>query len=396
VRQINDFTAEKVEIELVLTPGAAPEAAIQALYAFTNCEVALSSRPVVLFENRPREMTVSEILQANVAQLLELLRRELEIRRGELEDELHNKTLERIFVEERIYKRIEECRTHELVQKAVLDGFAPFRKQLRRDVTAEDVERLLKIPIRRISLYDIEKNRAEIAAILKEAAEVEENLKGLRGFAVRYLKQLIKNYKERYPRLTMLATFGEIEMRTLTATELTLRIDRENGYIGHDIRTGEPLFQCSSLDKLIICWDDGRYKVIPPPDKFFIDKNMLYCAIFDRDRQMTCVYTQKEYGFTYLKRFTFGGAIQNKEYRLAPEGSKVLLLVEGAPETIYVKYRPAKSQRIHQQTFTPAEAMVKGVSARGIQMTSKAISSVGVTKPRGWEDDAESPKGVLV
>lgn len=396
VRQINDFTAEKVEIELVLSPGAPQDDAIKALFAFTNCEIAVTSRPVVLFANRPREMPVSEILKANTAQLLELLKRELEIRQGELQEEFHHKTLEQIFVEERIYKRIEECRTYELVQQAVLEGFKPFRKRLRREITADDVEKLLQIRIRRISLYDINKNREDIANILKELAEVEENLKSLRGYAIKYLKRLIKENQDKYPRLTTRATFGEIEVRELTATELTMKIDREGGYIGHDIRNAETLFQCSSLDKLIVCWDDGRYKMMPPPDKFFVDKNMIYCALFDRDRQMTCVYTQKDHGFSYLKRFTFGGAIQNKEYRLAPENSEVQLLQVGTPETIYVKYRPAKSQRIHQQAFTPAEVAVKGVAARGIQMTSKGISKIETQKPKWWEDDADSPRGVLL
>ena len=139
-----------------------------------------------------------------------------------------------------------------------------------------------------------------------------------------------------------------------------------------------------------------RFQRLKPPDKLFVDQNHIYIARFDRDRQMTCVYTQKDHGFTYLKRFTFGGAIQNKEYRLAPENSEVRLLVEGTPETLYVKYRPAKSQRIHHQLFTPSEAIVKGVAARGIQMTSKGISRLDTQKPKGWEDDAESPRGVLL
>jgi topoisomerase-4 subunit A len=396
VRQINDFTAEKVEVELVLTAGASQDAATKALFAFTNCEVSVSSRPVVLFQNRPREMVVSEILKANAAQLLDLLKRELEIRLAELNEAFHLKTLEQIFIEERIYKRIEECPTNEEVQQAVLEGFRPFRRRLRRDVTIEDVGKMLELRIRRISLYDINKNRTEIENILREQAEVEANLKSLRAFAVKYLKRLIKQYKDLYPRQTTIATFGEIEIRSLTATELTLKIDKENGYIGHDIRNAETLFQCSSLDKIIVCWADGRYKMIPPPDKFFVDKNMIYCAIFNRDREMTCVYTQNDYGFSYVKRFTFGGAIQNKEYRLAPENSEVLLLVEGTPETIYLKYKPAKGQRIHQQSFTPAEVLVKGVSARGIQMTSKDIAKIDTQLPRWWENDTDSPKGVLL
>ena len=396
VRQINDYTAEKVEIELVLNVGAAQEAATSALFAFTACETGVVSRPVVLCRNRPCEMAVSEILKANTAQLLELLKRELEIRHGELEEAFHLKTLEQIFVEERIYKRIEQCKTVEAVQQAVLDGFHPFRSRLKRDITPDDIEQLLQIRIRRISLYDIHRNREEIAGILRELGEVDANLKSLRKYAVGYLKALIKKHKDACPRRTTVAgPFREIEVRTLTATELTLKIDRENGYIGHDIR-GEPLFQCSSLDKVVVCWDDGRYKMMPPPDKFFVDKNMVYCARFDREKQMTCVYTAREFGFSYLKRFTFGGAIQNKEYRLAPEKSDVHLLVEGTPEAIYVKYKPAKGQRIHQQMFAPAEVLVKGVSARGIQMTSKSIARVETAKPKWWADSEEGPKGVLV
>jgi len=396
VRQINDFTAEKVEIELVLSVGAVQDAVVKALYAFTACESSVTSRLVVLHGGKPREATVSEILRLNTQQLLDLLQRELEIRRDELHEDFHNRTLERIFIEERIYKRIEDMPTYEQVIQAVLDGLKPFRKELRRDIIQDDVERLLQIRIRRISLFDINKNREDIANILKELAEVEGNLKSLKSYAVKYLKGLIKQYKAHYPRLTAVATFGQIELRALTARELTLKIDRENGYIGTDIKTGEPLFECSSLDKIILVWNDGRYRMMPPPDKFFIDQNMLYCAIFDRDREMTCVYTEPHFGTTYIKRFTFGGAIQNKDYHLAPEKSTVSLLEEGTPDTIYIKYKPSKGQKIHQQVFTPAEALLKGVSTKGQRMTSKGIARIATAKPRWWEDSEASPKGVLL
>ncbi len=396
VRQINDFTAEHVEIEIVLTVGAAQDAAVKALYAFTACESAVTSRMVVLHGGRPRETTVSEVLRLNTQQLLDLLQRELEIRRNELHEDFHNRTLERIFIEERIYKRIEEMPTYEQVLQAVLSGLKPFRKELRRDITPEDVERLLQIRIRRISLFDINKNREDIANILTELADVEGNLKSLKAHAVKYLKALIKQYKAQFPRLTAVATFGQIELRELTARELTLKIDRENGYIGTEIKTGEPLFECSSLDKIMLVWNDGRYRMMPPPDKFFIDQNMIYCAIFDRDREMTCVYTEPHFDISYIKRFTFGGAIQNKDYRLAPEKGVVQLLEEGTPETIYLKYKPSKGQKIHQQVFTPSEALLKGVSAKGQRMTTKGIAKIATAKPRWWEDGDASPKGVLL
>jgi len=397
VREISDFTAEKVEIELTLATGATQDQAEQALFAFTACESTISSRPVVLFKNRPTEMTVSEILKANTAQLLDIFKRELELRLGELDDLFHSKTLEQIFIENRIYKRIEEQTTYEAVQQAVLDGFKPFRKNLRRDVNLEDVEQLLQIKIRKISRFDINKNREEIAGILKEEKETKHNLKYLNDYAIAYLNRLIEKYKKVYPRLTKIndEAFEEIEVRELTATELTLKIDRENGYIGTEIRGGEELFKCSSLDKILIVWNDGRFKMMPPPDKFFVDKKFSYLHLYDRDKEFTAVYTEPSYGFTYIKRFVFGGLIQNKEYRLAPEKSDLLLIEEGTPDSIYIKYKPAKSQRIHQQEFTPSEVLVKGVSAKGIQMTSKDISRLSTKKPSWWDDSEKSPKGQL-
>ena len=390
IREITDFTSKQVDIELTLSVGASQEKVTQALYAFSNCEVSLASRPVVLNKNRPCEMTVSQILTTNTELLLDILRRELEVRAGELDDAFHAKTLEQIFIEERIYKRIEEQETYEAVQQAVLTGFAPFRKRLRRDVTLDDVEQLLQIKIRRISRYDIEKNRKEIEGILLEEAEVADNLKHLRAYAVKYLKGLLKKYGKAYPRISQISEtrFGAIEVRDLTATELSIKIDRANGYIGTGVKSDEELFKCSSLDKLVVIWSDGRYKVMPPPDKFFIDQNMLYCSLYDKERQFTAVYTEPKYGFTYIKRFALGGCIMNKDYAFAPEKSKVVFFSEGTPEALYVKYKPAKGQRVNQQLFAPGEVLVKGVSAHGKQMTSKGIKSISPDKPKGWDDDA--------
>ena len=398
-RDITDFTAGKVEIEVTLSTGASQEKAIQALYAFTACESTISSRPVVLYHNRPREMSVSEILRANVEILLDINRRELEVRAGELDDAFHTKTLEQIFIEERIYKRIEEQKTYEAVQQAVLDGFVPFRDRLRRDITKDDVEQLLQIKIRRISRYDIEKNRKEIEGILKEEAEVQKNLKNLKGYTVSYLKKLIKQYGKNYPRQSKIAEnafaeFSTKKLSALTASELSIRYDAENGYIGTGVRGGEELFKCSSLDKLLVFWNDGLYKMIPPPDKFFVDKTMALCQIYNRDKVFTVVYTDPEYGFTYLKRFSFGGSIQNKEYHLVSEKSKIIFFAEGTPEKLYVKYKPSKGQRIGQQAFTPSEVPVHGVNARGKQMTAKKIARITAEKPRGW--DSSISKGLLL
>ncbi len=397
VRQIHDLTAKSVEIELVLTAGASQEKTTAALYAFTKCEKSVASRPVVLDAGRPRELTVTQILQRSVDRLMFLVRRELEIRLDELAAEFHAKTLDQIFIEERVYKRIESEKSWEGVRKAVFDGLAPFRPRLRKDVTEEDVERLLKIPIRRISQYDIDKNRREIEDILAEERQTAKDLDDLKNYVVKYLKNLIKTYQKKYPRCTKIAAapFKQADVRAMTATELTIRSDGENHFVGWGVRGGDELFKCSSLDKLLFVWKDGRYKMMPPPEKLFVDKDLLCVAFYSRDREYTCVYTEPDYGFSYIKRFTFGGMIQNKEYRLAPEKSKLLFFSDGCPETLYVKYRPAKSQRIHQQAFYPSEVTVRGASARGLQMTSKAIAKISQNKCSWWDDSEKPEKGLF-
>ncbi len=411
VRKIHDLTSEEVQIELELQSGASQEKTIAALYAFTSCEKSIASRPIVLDAGRPRLMTVNQILEKNVERLLFLTRREQEIRLAELDDLFHARTLDRIFVEERIYKRIEREKTYEGVQNAVMDGFKPFRKELRRDVTPDDVERLLKLQIRRISQFDIDKNREDIKNVLAEERQVNDNLVHLRAFTVKYLKALVKAYAKKYPRCTKIAggAFQQADVRKLTSSELTVRIDKENHYVGTEVKGGEELFKCSSLDRLLFVWKDGRYKMTPPPDKFYVDKDLLRVLLWnpekDREKAFTLIYEEPIYGCVYVKRFTFGGMIQNKEYRLAPEKSKVHFFEDGTPLQIWVKFKPAKNQRIHQQLFDLGDPdpdsekpglAVRGASSRGNQMTSKAIARLSATKPAWWDDGEETAKGVLL
>ena len=402
IRKIHDLTSADVRIELELQAGETPAKVKTALYAFTNCEKSIASRPIVLDAGRPRAMTITQILQKSVDRLMFLTKREQEIRLEELDALFHARTLDRIFVEERLYKRIEKEKTYEGVQATVIEGFKPFRKELRRDVTLEDVERLLKIPIRRISQFDIDKNRDEIKNILAEEKQVKDNLVHLRAFTVKYLKGLISQYRKKYPRCTQISkgAFQQADVRKLTASELTVRFDKENHYIGTDIRGGDELFKCSSLDEILCVWKDGRFKKIQPPDKFFVDKDITEIFLFqqekDRDKEFTCVYEEPLYGFAYVKRFTFGGLIRNKEYRLAPPKSKVLYFAEGCPEQLYVKFKPAKGQKIHQQMFDPKEVTVRGASARGIQLTTKPIARCASAKGAWWDESEAPSKGVLL
>ena len=395
VRAIDDFTAEKVEIELTLTQGSDQQKAIEALYAFTKCETSITSRLICLRENRPVEMNVDEVLRENTRQLLDILERELVLKKGKLLDEFHNKTLVQIFIENRIYKAIESCKTYEAVEQAVRKGLKSFADQLKRPIVDEDIEMLLGVRIKRISLFDIEKNRADIEGVLVEIAEVENHLKSLKSYATRYLKNLIKTYKDIYPRRTEATGFAEVEVRELTATELQIRQD-ENGYIGTTVK-GEVILECSSLDKLLMVYGNGRYHVMSPPDKLFIDHDLVRCAIYNRESAFTAVYSEKS--IAYIKRFELGGAIMNRDYFMgASEKSKLLLLAEGTPESIYVKYKPAKNQRIHQQRFNPADTPMKGAKARGNRLSSKGIKYIDTQPGRWWDksDDGSYPDGILL
>lgn len=413
IRHIDNFTAEKVEIELSLTPGSKPEDVKKKLYAFTECERKISSRIVVLRENRPCEMTVNEMLACHAELLKDIFRREFEVRLGEITALMLRKTLESIFIEKRIYKRIESVKTAEGVASEIRKGFEPYRDQLEHDLTDDEIEMLLKIPIRRISLYDINRHLDEMRALEEEAAQIRDDLQHLARYATKYLKGLIKEYSKEYPRLTEVSDgFQEIDERALTATELTMRLS-EDRYVGFDIRQGTALFPCSSLDKLYILWSDGRYRFIAPPDKLLADaeynpeKSWLDAlrprapiryfdlGIYQRDDLFTCVYYEPIYGFAYIKRFTWGGMILNKEYNLIPEGSTILLFCKGTPEAIYVKFKYIKGQRITQQIFDPNEVRVTSASSKGVQMTPKQIERLDIRKGQWWDESEGSTKGAL-
>ena len=421
VRKLHDLTNDTVKIELELQTGENQEKAIVALYAFTNCEKSLSSRPIVLDGGRPRLMTVSEIIRRNSERLMELTRKELEIRLGELDDLFHARTLDRIFIEERIYKRIETEKTMEGVKSTIVEGFKPFLGELRRQIVDDDIERLLKIPIRRISQFDINKNREEIEGIEKEEASVRDNIVHLRAFVVKYLKGLIKEYAKKYPRVSRIESgaFKQVDVRAITASELTIRWDKENSFVGSGLRGGDELFKCSSLDELIFVWKDGRFKKTQPEDKIFVDKNLLAVIRYNQEkdretRDFTCIYEEGGYGFSYIKRFRFGGLIRNKDYRLAPEKpkSKILFFQEGCPEKIYVKFKPAKNQKIHQQYFLPKEQVdrmntetrkvekqdvvaIRTAGTKGKQLTTKPIARVSSSKGSWWDDKEAPSKGIL-
>jgi len=372
IRSINDFTAATVEILVTLSPGEDQEKAIAALYHFTQCEVTIHSNIVVIKGDRPVQMDVDEVIRFNTEQLVSLLTKELELRQTELHDELHWKSLVQIFIEHRIYKRIEECESYEAVQQAVFKGLHPFKNQLAREITLSDLEMLLSLAIKRISRFDLKKNEEERLKILRDLKDVEKRLKDVPAFAIEYLQRLIVHYGKQFKRRTQSATAEEIDVRELTANELAIVFDNERGFLGHALK-GDVSFRCSPHDRLLLVWDDGRYQVMPPPEKLFVDQNLTYFNIFDRDKIFTVVYTTS--AATFIKRFTFGGAIMNRDYYCAPEHAKIRCLTDRSATEVRLKYRHIKGARVDEQTFALDGFVLRGPKSRGNQVTKRTVTS---------------------
>ncbi|HEX3444886.1 MAG TPA: DNA gyrase subunit A, partial [Chthoniobacterales bacterium] len=373
IRSISDFTAATVEIVVTLSPGEDQEKAIAALYHFSQCEMTIHSNIVVIQGDRPVQMDVDQVIRANTDQLVHLLKRELEISESEHQDELHRKSLIQLFIEQRIYKKIEDCESYEAVQKAVLRGLTPNRQQLTRDIAPEDVEMLLALPIKRISKFDLQKNNEEKAKIAQELKEIRQNLHRLIPYAIAYLEELIIKYGKAYKRRTQLTEAEAIDVRELTAEELSIVYDQERGFLGSEVK-GETAFRCSPLDRLILVWESGRYQMIPPPERVFVDKDLIYFGIYDRERIFTVVYSTPKAAF--LKRFAFGGAIMNRDYSCTQEGAKIRFITDKPVKELRLKYRHTKGARIDEQTFAAGDIIIRGPKTRGLQVTKRTVTSV--------------------
>ena len=395
VKSINDFTSEDVEIEIKCPTGVDPEKLIDALYAFTDCEVSISSRIIVIKDNRPVELTVSEVLRENTDQLVRILKRELDLREKNLLDELHYRTLERIFIEERIYKAIEKCKTNEAVMAAVYDGFKPFKKELVRDIVDADVERLLQVRIRRISLFDINKHREEMEKTKAELEETRKHLKNLTKYVIGHLEALLEKYGPLYPRLTTKsARHEEVDVKAVAFKSFKVAYDRESGYVGYKVSGEEFKLECTKFDKILLVFKDGTYKVTELPEKLFVGPELFYCGLPEREKVFTCAYTDRK--ASYLKRFTFGGTIMNKAYLCIPDKSRILFFAPETPKVLYVRYKPAPHQKINQQTCDPSKIEIKSPKTRGRQISIKDISSVTADPTRGWDEKAATTEIVFV
>lgn len=391
IASISDYTTDTVEIEVKLARGVYAQETIDALYAFTQCEQSISCNLLVIRDGQPTLMTVSDVIRHHAKRLLAILKAELELDIRELLDEQHARTLERIFIEERVYKTIESKKTQAAVDKAVIDGLAPFAAEIRREVTAADVERLLRIPIRRISLYDIEKARAEMERIKAALKEKRYNLAHLTDYGVGFLQGLIKKLAPSWQRKTRIASFDRIDAKEVARRDIALRYDTQTGYLGTSVSGGELRLNVSPFDKVLIIRRSGLYSVVPVPERLFVDKDMLYCGLAEKeilaDIVFSLVYLDPKNGSAYIKRCTIDAWIMNKDYQLAPEGSQVLFFTADAKQAFMVKYAPKSRFKIDIERFRVESFQVKGLKAQGVRLSTRQALAACAEGDQGLFDE---------
>ena len=373
IASINDYTAENVEIELKLPRGVYAGEVEDALFAFTDCEVSISASLMVVRDDRPQVMSVTEVLQHNVDRLVDILKAELKIAEQQLQDRLHARTLEQIFIENRVYQVIEDMTTSAKVIEAVLDGLEPYQDQIKRAVSREDVEALLKIPIRRISLYDIDRAKKERREMRAQLREVGKNLAHIIPYAIAIIEGLIEKYRKDFPRRTEIVSFEKVDVREAAKRDLKLRYDRDSGYLGYEVN-GQAQFEVSPYDRVLVIRKDGIYSVVDVPDKLFVGTGMLHCSFVDRDLVFNVLYKERK-GCAFIKRCRIDKFILNKTYALVPEDGKLLKLTINSDRKVSLDYKPKPRLRVLKEEFPIAKFPVRGLRAGGIRLSARELKS---------------------
>ncbi len=379
---INDYTAEEVEIEIKLARGVYAKDTIKALYAFTDCEVPITPNLTLINGNNPETSSVSKVIRHNTFKLKNDLERELQIELSRLEEKLHSKLLDQIFIEERLYKNIEEETSHKAVMKSVELALVDFKDQLVRAVTKEDIERLLEIRIKRISRYDINKQEKELKDIRKQIKLALHSLKDMIGFTVSFIDDLLKKYGSYFPRQTELTSFSEVSFRKAALSNLHVVYNRESGFLGHLIKEedqkGDLSLACSEYDKLLLIYSNGLYKFVPVPDKFYVGSDLDWFGVVRKNIIFNIIYRDGGENFAYVKRFKTPSFILEKEYRLFAEHkrSKILLLQFGEEKFAKVNLMPSSRARTNNLAIAFDDYLIKNVTAKGKRVSNRVVRRV--------------------
>ena len=404
IKKVTDNTAAEVEIQVDLAPGISPDITIDALYKFTDCEISISPNACVIVDQKPQFLGVQELLKLSVDRTKELLEKELQIRLGELQEKWHYTSLEKIFFEEKIYKELEKKHeTWDKVLEAIDKAFVPFKKQLKRDISREDIIKLTEKPVRRIYKLDIDELNAQIKGLEAEIKQVKHDLANLVDFAVAYYENLLKKYGKGRERKTEIRQFEVIEAKHVAIANTRLYVNREEGFIGTGLKKDELLFECSDLDDIIAFTKRGIMKVVKVSDKTFIGKDILHAAVFQKNDERTTynmIYVDGESGKSFAKRFNVTGVTRDKEYDLTKghEKSKVHYFSvnpNAEAELVKITLSSSSSARIKEFDFGFSDLEIKGRGSLGNTVTRYPIKSVklkeaGISTIAGkklWFDD---------
>ena len=403
IKKIDDNTAENVEIMIHLAPGVSPDQTIDALYAFTSCEMSISPNSCVIEDDKPKFLSVKDILEISTQDTVELLRSELLIRKGELELQWHFASLEKVFIEERIYRKIENCKTWESVLETIAKGLEPFSDRFRREITQDDIIRLTEIRIKRISKFNSMKADELIMHIEEEMEEVENHLEHLIDYTINYFRQIKKKYSAGRERKTEIRNFDTIEATAVVATSQKLYLDREEGFAGTSLRKNEYICDCSDIDDVIIFRADGSFLVTRISPKSFVGKDVIHIDVFKKGDDRTIynmVYRDGKNGNYMVKRFPVVGITRDKEYNLTKgkEGSRVHYFSanpNGEAEVIRVVFRPGPKVKVPSMEYDFSTLAIKGRNSYGNIITKKPVKNF-VKKEEGvstlgareiWYDD---------
>lgn len=404
VKQVVDNTAKDVEIAVTLHAGQSPEIALDALYAFTDCETSISPNACVIVEDKPRFMGVNEILKYNTNYTVDLLKQELQIRKAELMEKILFSSLEKIFIEKRIYRNIEECESWEEVISTIDKGLKPYKKQFYREITTDDIVRLTEIKIKRISRYDSFKADELLKDLEKQLKETQYNLKHLVEYAIGYFTNLLEKYGKGRERRTEIRSFQSVTAVEVIANNQKLYVNRADGFAGWGLRRDEYVTECSELDDIIVIRKDGKAKVSRIQEKVFMGKDILFIGVWKKgDERMVynVIYTDGKSGKGYAKRFTMPGVTRDKEYDIAqPHPNSRIHYVTGNPngeaEVVTVKLSQSSTARKKVFNYDFSELEVKGRGARGNTITKYPIRKIEFLKAGSstlskldlWYDDA--------
>lgn len=404
IKKVTDNTAAEVEIQVDLAPGISPDITIDALYKFTDCEISISPNACVIVEQKPQFLGVQELLKLSVDKTKDLLEKELQIKLNELLEKWHYTSLEKIFFEEKIYKELEKKHeTWDKVIEAIDKAFVPFKKQLKRAITREDIIKLTEKPVRRIYKLDIDELNDQIRGLEADIKQVKHDLNNLVDFAVAYYENLLKKYGKGRERKTEIRQFEIIEAKSVAIANTKLYVNREEGFIGTGLKKDELLFECSDIDDIIVFAKRGIMKVVKVSDKTFIGKDILHAAVFQKNDERTTynmIYADGKGGKSFAKRFNVTGVTRDKEYDLTKgdEKSKVHYLSvnpNAEAELVKITLSPSCSAHKKELEFNFAELEIKGRSSMGNTVTKYPIKSVrlkeaGVSTIAGkklWYDD---------